>query len=122
MVTYSKRCGVCKQVKHTEPDKDGNQESICKLFNHYLTKEDVHTKVDCNNFDRVPYSCASCGADIIGGSKASNPLTYCSGKNKGKTKLCCKNPDWRVCPNRECEADGAIICKNCGYYYGMETW
>jgi len=123
MVTYSKRCGACKHVKYTEPDKEGNQERICTLFNHYLSFEDCHIKVDCNSFDRVPYTCASCGADITKGCrKASNPLTYRSGKNKGKVKPCCDNPDWRVCPNRDCEADGALICKNCGYYYGFETW
>lgn len=122
MVTYSKRCGVCKHVKYTEPDKDGNQERICKLFNHYLSKEDVYTKVDCNSFERVPYICASCGADITSSCrKTSIPLKE-SGKNKGQPIECCKNPDFRKCPNKGCEADGAIICKNCGYYYGMVTW
>lgn len=125
MVTYSKRCLVCKHVKHTEPDKEGHQESICKLFNHYLSYEDVHKKVDCNRYERIPHTCASCGTDIIKGcrkAKCKSPFRYRSGKHKGEVKLCCDNPDWRYCPNRECEAIDAIICKNCGSYYGEITW
>ena len=119
-------CLVCKHAKHTEPDKEGHQESICKLFNHYLSKDDVHKKVDCNSYERMPYTCASCGADITNSCrKAPTPLKE-RGKNKGKPIECCKNPDFRKCPNKECGNQDygitAIICKNCGYYYGFETW
>ncbi len=73
-------------------------------------------------------TCASCGEEITDKCiKVKNPLEYKKGKNKGKVKPCCKNPDWRVCPNTDCENvdeydSPALICKNCGYYYGMMTW
>lgn len=115
-------CLVCKHIRHTKPDKEGTQLSFCILCNEVVPKEDLYEKVNCNSYQRIPVTCASCGDDIIGGKKASNPLRYRSGKNKGKVKPCCDNPDWRVCPNRDCEAEGALICKNCGYYWGDITW
>ena len=114
-------CLRCKNFIVKDENKP-TQEYICSLFNHVISSDDVFKKVDCNSYQSRPYTCASCGAEIIGGKKVSNPLRYRSGKNKGKTKPCCDNPDWRVCPNRDCEADVAIICKNCGYYWGDITW
>lgn len=68
-------------------------------------------------------TCASCGALITTKSpKVKNPLRYKKGKNKGKEKPCCKHPDWRRCTYEDCEADGAIVCINCGMYYGAITW
>ena len=117
-------CGICKQIIFGELNqKTGKEsESICKLFNHILSRDDVLTKVDCNSFERRPHTCASCGTDITKYCrKSGNPLRYRSGKHKGAVKPCCDNPDWRQCPNKECDGE-ATICKNCGYYFGMIDW
>jgi len=125
--TKARRCGVCKHIKYGKVNQEtGEQEdSICTLFHHYLSHDDVLWGVDCNSFERIPYTCASCGADIVKGCRKANiisPFRYRSGKHKGKVKPCCDTPDWRYCPNRDCEAIDAIICKNCGAYYGEITW
>ena len=120
------KCLVCKHIKHTELDEKGNQESICKLFNHYVSKDDLYKKVDCTNYVRIPYSCASCGYDVTSSCKKATTPLKTRGKNKDKPIECCKNPDFRYCPNKECENQDysiiAKICMNCGYYYGFETW
>jgi hypothetical protein len=66
-------------------------------------------------------SCASCGHKIDGNhKKVSTPL-----KRKYPIR-CCPEPDFRECPNPECEGmyfdQPARICRNCGYYYGSITW
>lgn len=117
-------CGICKQIIYGEVDQKTGKESdsICKLFNHVLSREDVLNFVECNSFERRPPTCASCGAEITQYCrKSGNPLRYRSGKHKGEVKLCCANPDWRHCPGKDCEGE-AIICRNCGQYWGMETW
>jgi hypothetical protein len=120
-------CGICKQIVYGEMDQKTGKESdsICKLFNHILSREDVLTIVECNSFERRPHTCASCGTEITQYCrKAKNPLTYHHGPRKGQDKQCCDNPDWRKCPGEitsNCEGE-AIICRNCGYYYGLETW
>ncbi len=121
MTKEKPHCLNCKHVRHSIPDENGKQDSFCKLLDTLLPRMDVIEKVDCNKFKRSPHTCASCGAEIVGGKKVSNPLRYKKGKNKGKVKPCCDNPDWRVCPDKWCEGD-AVVCKNCGYYFGMMTW
>ena len=123
MKAEKKKCSICRHIAFGEVDQKTGVEadSVCKLFNLVLSKEDF-IEVDCDSFDRRPHTCASCGADITKScKKASNPLTYHHGPRKGQTKQCCSNPDWRCCPGRDCEGE-AIICRNCGHYYGMETW
>ena len=117
-------CGICKSIQYGKMNQTTGQEedSICKLFNHVLSRKDILDVVDCNSFERKPFTCASCGTDIVGGTKASNPLRYRSGKHKGEVKPCCDNPDWRFCPNKECDGDDAIVCRNCGWYYGDVNW
>jgi len=78
--------------------------------------------------EKTKTTCASCGGIIDDTCKmAKNPLRYKGGEKKGKIKKCCKYPDWRKCPNEDCESnyDGitpALICSNCGRYYGQITW
>ena len=67
--------------------------------------------------------CSSCGATITKKCrKVSTPIQRRGSYAKEERPIkCCKNPDFRVCPNKDCEGE-AIICLNCGYYYGMITW
>lgn len=72
--------------------------------------------------------CVSCGAYITSSNRTvKNPLRYKKGKNIGKVKPCCENPDWHKCENFDCEAnhDGetpALMCISCGAYWGDITW
>lgn len=68
-------------------------------------------------------NCVSCGHPVTDGNpKAKNPVRYKSGKRKGEEKKCCKDPNLRHCNNKHCEAETAIMCLNCGKYYGDITW
>ena len=92
-------CLVCTSFIVKDEHKP-TQEYICSLFNHIISSDDVFKKVDCNSYHRRPYTCASCGAEIIGGKKVGNPLRYRSGKNKGKVCGIRKKPfmyDFSLC-------------------------
>ena len=121
----SRKCKNCLYHRYSEPDDKGHQEMFCKIDNHKVEGHEWETTTDCENFESEPYTCASCGTPITKGlRKTSNPLEYKRGKNKGKEKKCCDNPDWRVCPGPPgdyCEGE-AIACRNCGAYYGDITW
>jgi hypothetical protein len=122
----SKKCKNCLYHRYSEPDEKGYQEMFCILDGHKVEKDEWEKITDCENFESEPFYCASCGTAITKDlEKTSNPLVYKRGKNKGKEKKCCDNPDWRVCPGPDeeygCEGE-AIVCRNCGYYYGLETW
>ena len=71
-------------------------------------------------------SCVSCGAKITNGCKKVSTPIHVKGSYSGKKIKCCSNPDFRECPNQGCENheydSTALICKNCGYYFGYETW
>lgn len=121
----SKKCRNCINNKYSEPDENGHQDLFCKIDGHKIEREKWNEYTKCSDFKPKPFYCASCGTPITNKlMKAYNPLEYKRGKNKGKEKKCCANPDWRVCPGPDeygCEGE-AIVCRNCGYYYGMETW
>lgn len=124
MTKEKQHCGICKHIIYGQVNQETGVESdsVCKLFNHVLSREDVLTVVDCNSFERKLHTCASCGAEITKYCrKAGNPLTYHHGPRKGQVKQCCDNPDWRICPNKDCDGE-AVVCKNCGYYYGFISW
>jgi hypothetical protein len=122
----SKKCRNCIHHEWSEPDDNGNQDLFCKIDGRKIKHEKWNEYTKCSDFKSEPFYCASCGTAITKElRKAENPLTYRNGKNKGEEKKCCANPDWRVCPGPDdeygCEGE-AIICRNCGYYYGLETW
>ena len=73
------------------------------------------------------YTCASCGAEITNKCKKICVPLQSRGRNSGKDIKCCGNPDFRECPNKNCECKTeyditARTCINCGYWWGMETW
>ena len=88
-----------------------------QLYNSY--------KKDLIDMEKKRKTCWSCGTEITNKCRKAKVPIQTSGRNVGKPFLCCEKPDFRNCPNPGCEARTigvALICLNCGSYFGFETW